>query len=275
VICLIRRSRSCIATTSGVELRELAVRIFVSATLVCAAALVAPVAAHARDLVLYGEPTLERALRSIGTLWQGRSGTRVNVFVAPTDLSYAQIERGARCDVIFALAGPDTDSAMRNKVIDAGTVRRALHNGLTLIGSAPGSAPKAELTVADLPQSIAGKRLAIANPNRDPAGAHAIDLLRKAGVVVDTTSNKAIAVAESTAGVVNMLATNKAQLGIVYATDATAGFPIARPLDQPPIEYVVAQARDPALDTKPFLAFLKSPPAQATFKAAGLLPIDE
>jgi len=31
------------------------------------------------DLVLYGEPTLERALRSIGTLWQGRRGTRVNV----------------------------------------------------------------------------------------------------------------------------------------------------------------------------------------------------
>ena len=251
-------------------------RIFVSATLVCAAALVAPLAAHARDLVLYGEPTLEPALRSIGTLWQARSGKRVNVFVAPSDLSYAQIERGARCDVIFALAGAETDTAARNKVIDAGTARRVLRNGLTLIGSAPGSAPKAELTVADLPQLIAGKRLAIANPNRDPAGAHAIDLLRRAGVVVDA-SNKALAVAESTAGVVNMLATDKAQLGIVYASDATIGFPLARPLsaDQPPIEYVVAQARDPALDAKPFLAFLKSPEARATFKAAGLLPIDE
>jgi molybdenum ABC transporter molybdate-binding protein len=252
------------------------VRIFVSATLVCAAALVAPVAADARDLVLYGEPTLEHALRSIGTLWQGRSGTRVNVFVAPTDLSYAQIERGARCDVIVALAGADTDSAARNKVIDAGTVRRALRNGLTLVGSVPDSAPQAELTLADLPQLIAGKRLAIANPNRDPAGAHAIDLLRKTGVVVDD-SNEAIVVAESTAGVMSMLATGKTQLGIVYASDATAGFPLARPLlsDQPPIEYVVAQARDPALDTKPFLAFLKSPQAQAAFKAAGLLPIDE
>ena len=251
-------------------------RILVSATLVCTAALVAPVVAQARDLVLYGEPTLERALRSIGTLWQDRSGTRVNVFVAPSDLSYAQIERGARCDVIFAHAGPDTDSAMRNKIIDAGTVHRALRNGLTLIGSAPGSAPKAELTLADLPQLIAGKRLAIANPNRDPAGARAVDLMRKAGIAVGD-GNKMIAVAESTAGVMNMLATDKAQMGIVYASDAAAGFPLARPLpaDQPPIEYVVAQARDPALDTKAFLAFLKSPPAQATFKAAGLLPIDE
>jgi molybdate transport system substrate-binding protein len=252
------------------------VRIFVSATLVCAAALVAPVAAHARDLVLYGEPTLERALRSIGTLWQSRSGTRVNVFVTPSDLSYAQIERGARCDVIFALAGADTDTAARNKLIDAGTVRRTLRNGLALIGTAPATAPKAELAAAEIPALIAGKRLAIANPDRDPAGARAVDLLRKAGIAVDD-SNKTIAVAESSAGVVNMLATGKAQLGIVYASDAAAGFPLTRPLptaDQPPIEYVVAQARDPALDAKPFLEFLKSPEAQATFKSAGLAPVD-
>jgi hypothetical protein len=26
------------------------------------------------------------------TLWQARTGTRVNIFVAPTDLSYAQID---------------------------------------------------------------------------------------------------------------------------------------------------------------------------------------
>src|SRR5215470_12099053 len=115
--------------------RELAVRIFVSATLVCAAALVAPAVAHARDLVLYGEPTLERALRSIGALWQGRSGTRVNVFVAPNDLSYAQIERGARCDVIFALAGPITDDAARHKIIHADTIVPILRNGVALIGT--------------------------------------------------------------------------------------------------------------------------------------------
>jgi ABC-type molybdate transport system substrate-binding protein len=48
--------------------------------------------------------------------------------------------------------------------------------------------------------------------------AHAADILRKLGIVVD--DNKIVAVAESSAGVVNLLATGKAQLGIVYATDA-------------------------------------------------------
>ena len=50
------------------------------ATLLCALAFLAPAAAGARDLVVYGEPTLEKALKSVGSLWQARTGTRVNVF---------------------------------------------------------------------------------------------------------------------------------------------------------------------------------------------------
>jgi molybdenum ABC transporter molybdate-binding protein len=257
--------------------KERSVRLILTTTLLCAAAFFAAPPAQARDLVVYGEPTLEAALKSVGKLWHARSGTRVNVFVAPTDLSYAQIERGARCDVIFALAGAGTDDAARNKIIHAETVRRALRNGLALIGTAAATAPTADATLADLSRLIAGKKLAIANPDRDPAGARAADLLRKLRTVVDD-SNKSITVAESSAGVVSFLATGKAQVGIVYASDATAGFPLAVRLataDQPPIEYVVAKARDPALDTQPFMAFLKSPEAQATFKSAGLAPIDE
>jgi hypothetical protein len=45
--------------------------------------------------------------------------------------------------------------------------------------------------------------------------------------------------------------------------------------DQPPIEYVVALARDPQLDTQPFLAFLRSTAVTAAFKTAGLLPIED
>src|SRR5258706_912169 len=197
----------------------------VVATLLCAIALLGPVDAPARDLVVYGEPTLEKALKSVGALWQARTGTRVNIFVAPTDLSYAQIDRGARCDVIFALAGAATEEAARTKIIDATTISRALRNGLVLIGTEPGSGRIPEASVADVSRLIAGKRLAIANPDRDPAGARPVELLRKIGVAVD--DNKAVAVAESSAGVVSLLATNKAELGIVYSTDATAGFKLA------------------------------------------------
>jgi molybdate transport system substrate-binding protein len=251
--------------------------LVIAAAFLCAAALAAPAIAQARDLVVYGEPTLETALKSVGTLWQARTGTRVNVFVAPTDLSYAQIDRGARCDVIFALAGSATEAAARNKIIHADTIERAFRNGVVLIGNEAGAAPSPNATLADISKLIAGKRLAIANPDRDAAGAYAADLLRRIGIGVDD-ANKSVAVAESSAGVVNLLATNKARLGIVYATDAVAGFKLMAPLpalDRPPIDYVVAQARDPAMDTRPFIAFLRSAETKAAFKSAGLQLIDD
>jgi len=248
----------------------------VAASLLCAVAFLAPTAAGARDLVVYGEPTFGTALKSVGSLWQARTGTRVNVFVAPTDLSYAQIDRGARCDVIFALAGAATEEAARTKIIQGATISRALRNGLVLVGTEPGDGPSPDASLADISRLIAGKRLAIASPDRDSAGARALELLHKIGVAVD--DNQAVAVAESSAGVVSLLATKKARLGIVYSTDATAGFKLVVPLsmlDQPPIEYVVAQARDPQSDTRPFMTFLKSAEAKAAFKSAGLAPIDD
>jgi molybdenum ABC transporter molybdate-binding protein len=239
--------------------------------------LLAPALAQARDLVVYGEPTLEKTLRSIGQLWQARTGTRVNVFVAPSDLSFAQIDRGARCDVIFALAGAGTDEAARRKTIDAGTVRPVVRNGLVLVGNR--DAGPVNATPADLSRFVAGKKIAISNPDRDVAGAYAVDILRKLGIAVDD-DNKSVAVAESSAGVVDLLATGKAQLGIVYATDAAGqpGFNLALPLsgfDHPPIDYIVAVASDPKSDTRPFLAFLQSPEAKATFRSSGLQAIDE
>jgi len=246
------------------------------ATLLCAIALLGPVNASARDLVVYGEPTLEKALKSVGALWQARTGTRVNIFVATTDLSYAQIDRGARCDLIFALASAATEEAARAKIIQGATITRALRNGLVLVGTESAAGPIGGANLTDISRLIAGKRLAIANPERDLAGARALELLRKIGVAAD--DNRAVAVAESSAGVVNLLATDKARLGIVYSTDATAGFKLVVPLpllDQPPIEYVVAQARDPQSDTQPFMAFVKSAAALAAFKSAGLAPIDD
>src|SRR6516225_2005483 len=247
---------------------------WVGATLLSAIAFLAPAAAAARDLVVYGEPTLEKALKSVGSLWQARTGTRVNLFVAPTNLSYAQIDRGARCDVIFVLAGAATEEAARAKIIQGATITRALRNGLVLVGTKGAAGPIDGANVADISRLIAGERLAIANPERDPTGARALELLRKIGIAAD--DNSALAVAESSAGVVNLLATDKARLGIVYSTDAIAGFKLVVPLlDQPPIEYVVAQARDPQSDTQPFMAFVKSAAAQAAFKSAGLAPIDD
>src|SRR5262249_60841047 len=141
-----------------------------------------------------------KALKSFGSVWQARPGPRVTLFVAPTDLSSPAADRGARCDVIFALAGTATEEAARAKIIQGATITRALRNGLVLAGTKGAAGPIDGANVADISHLIAGERLAIANPERDPSGARALELLRKIGISAD--DNTALPVAESSADVV-------------------------------------------------------------------------
>jgi molybdenum ABC transporter molybdate-binding protein len=228
--------------------------------------------ARARDLVVFGEPTLESALRQVGAAWRERSGVRVNVFVAPSDLSFAQIERGARCDVVFALAGSALAAASEKGIVKS--LRPIFRNSLMLIGRPDGSSPVA--TRNDPIALLAGRKLAIANPDRDPAGTYGVRWLREAGIPDD---DRNIIVAENSAGVLMLLTDKMAQLGIVYATDAATRSELsATPLptqSHPAIDYVVAEAMDAKSETKPFLDFLGSAEAKAVFKAVGLQFVSE
>jgi molybdate transport system substrate-binding protein len=233
-----------------------------------------PAPAAARDLVVYAEPTLKPAMRQIGQLWKARTGVRVNVFVARGELSLAQIERGARCDVIVGIAGDTMEDAKNDKLIKAATSTPVFRNSLVLVGR-DGSAP----TTTDVATALAGKKLAIADPERDLAGSYGLAALDKAGIKIDPESDS-IAVAENSIGVLRMLVDNKAQVGLVYATDAAQrpAFKVVQPLEpasHPGIAYVAAEAVNAQSDTRPFLQFLKSDEARGTLAAAGLLPVDD
>ncbi|HEV2955019.1 MAG TPA: molybdate ABC transporter substrate-binding protein [Xanthobacteraceae bacterium] len=227
--------------------------------------------AQARDLVIYGEPTLKPVLTSLGTLWRAKGNGGVHVFVAPTDLSFEQIARETRCDVIFALAGPVTDAAEERELFDADSKIDAFGNSLVLVArqAAPASA-------TDVRAMVAGKRLAIANPGRDVAGSYGVMALRAAGV---DPAGKGVMVAENAAGVLQMLADGNADVGVVYASDAAAnpGFKVLARFDtasHPPIVYVAAQAAhaDDDSDSEGFIDFLTTPEAKAAIVAAGLFP---
>jgi molybdate transport system substrate-binding protein len=231
--------------------------------------------AQARDLVVYGEPTLKPVLTALGALWRAKGNDGVHVFVAPTDLSFEQIARETRCDVVFALAGPATDAAQARRLFDAESKVAAFSNSLVLVArAAPAGAP-------DLRAIVAGKRLAIANPDRDVAGSYGVQALRAAGVTVDPTG-KGLMVAESAAGVLQVLADGNADIGVVYASDAAAypQFNVLARFDSasyPPIAYVAAQAAhaDDGSDSEGFLDFLTTPEARAAIAAAGLTPAAE
>jgi molybdate transport system substrate-binding protein len=100
-------------------------------------------------------------------------------------------------------------------------------------------------------------------------------------VNVDANSAK-IAVAESSAGVLSMLSNDKAQLGVVYLTDALTRpeFKIVIALAEtsyPAINYVAAETAgaDAKSDTRGFVAFVKSDAATAVIRSAGLQPIHD
>jgi len=233
-------------------------------------------ASQARDLVVFGEPTLINALERVGAAWRERSGVRVNVFVAPSDLSFAQIHRGARCDLVFALVGSATDDAERQGVIRSRPTAPLLRNSLVLVARSGSASTLAPSDRTDLASFLEGKRVAIANPDRDPAGRHGLRWLRELG----SPSEDDLLVAQSAAGVAQILADAVAQAGIVYATDVAARSDLVvvtklRELDDAAIQYVVEEAMDPQLDTKPFFDFLGSPEAHAILRAAGLQAVRE
>src|ERR1700751_4188348 len=92
-----------------------------------------PLPALARDLVVYGEPTLKPVLTALGALWHAKGNSRVHVFVAPTDLAFEQIARETRCDVIFALDGLVTDAAEERELFDSDSKIAAFGNSLVLV----------------------------------------------------------------------------------------------------------------------------------------------
>lgn len=254
---------------TSVSLRRLVRRTALPALVIFATLAALP--AQARDLVVYGEPTLKPVLTALGALWHAKGNSRVHVFTAPTDLSFEQIARETRCDVIFALAGPATDAAEGRELFDADSKLDAFGNALVLVVRAGWAVPPGAIT--------AGKRFAIANPDRDVAGSYGLQALRAAGIAIDA-GGKDVMVAESAAGVLQLVADRQADLGLVYASDAATNpqFNVVARFDiatYPPIVYVAAQAAhaDDNADSEGFIDFLTTPEAKAAIAAAGLMPV--
>jgi molybdate transport system substrate-binding protein len=237
--------------------------------------------AHARDLVIFAEPTLKPALRSVGQLWRAQTGVRVDIFGSRSELALKQAGHNIRCDLVIVLADKALDDAKADEVIKPGTVTPVFRNSLVLVSRDATAGSAAGTKGGDLANLFAGKKLAIADPERDPAGSNGIKALAAAGANVNASSVK-IAMAESSAGVLSMLSNDKAQLGVVYLTDALTWpeFRIVTTFAEtsyPAINYVAAEtaSADAKSNTQGFVVFMKSEAATAVIRSAGLQPIHD
>jgi molybdate transport system substrate-binding protein len=231
----------------------------------------------APDVVVFCEPTLQRAVSDVGALWRQQTGVPVRIFTSSTPAMLEQIAHHARDDVIIGEGDGESRAATERHLIKPETLQKLGRNRLVVAARTDGliAAAQTSPTAAERLAAVAGKAtFAIVDPWVAVAGADGKAALQSLGLW-QAVESKSVGVT-GTADAVFLLAQRKARLAIVYATDV-AGNPdltIAATLPEsgyPPITYWGAL---PAYSLSPnaakFLAILHEPQAQRRLRAAGL-----
>lgn len=231
-------------------------------------------AAHAQTppVRIYAAMTFRAGLDAVLRAYRDAGGVAV-VSYAPTSVLIKQLEGGAAADILIT-ADPDwMDDAAKRGLLRAGSRSNLLANDLVLAGP-PGSAGAGEIgSDFALSSLLAGGRLAMCDPERDPAGRYARASLQSLGLW--TIAEPHLAIAESSLAAVVLLDRGEVRAAICFATDLRGddhAAVIGRFPDRShaPIVYPVALTRDAEVPrASEALAFLRSPQALRIFAGYG------
>lgn len=229
-----------------------------------------------RDLLVAAAASLSGIAPQLTQAFHDATGIDVRFNFAGSNTLARQIVEGARVDLFIS-----ADEAQMNVVEQAGRIipstrANVIGNELVLIVNT-GPSRAVGLRPDDL-SSASVRRVAMGDPGAVPAGVYGRQWLETIRLW-NAVQPKVIPLPSSPA-VVAAVAEGRADVGIVYASDAAArrNITIAHrvPLDDAPrIVYpaaVVTGGRIPL--AQQFIDFLRSRPAQEIFAAAGFRPID-
>ncbi|HUC10125.1 MAG TPA: molybdate ABC transporter substrate-binding protein [Stellaceae bacterium] len=268
-----RAGKSAVRSSRGASLGQLALLLILgTASAAHAAYPVAP------DVVVFCEPTLQRAISDVGALFHTQTGIHVRVFVSPIRLLLEQVAHRARDDVLIGEGNVAAAAATEQRLIKQASLQQigwhnqlvvAASNGETDAAGAGSTSGAAELA------SVAGKQtIAIVDPWAATAGADSKKAMQSLGLW-QAVSSKSVGVV-GTDDALFLLLHGKVPLAVVYATDVAAnpGLTVAErlpPASYPPIEYWVAEtARALSPNAGKFLDFLHTANAQKQLRADGL-----
>jgi molybdate transport system substrate-binding protein len=227
----------------------------------------------APDVVVFCEPTLQRAMTGIAALWRSESGVKARIFTAPTTaLLLAEIAHHARDDVVIGEGDANAAAAENQQLIKPDSLHPLGRNHL-VIAALSGSAAAAD--GGDSLAAIAGKDpVAIVDPWAAVAGADSKRALQSLGLW-EKVSDKSIGVV-GTADAAFLLSQGKARLAIIYAIDVAANpaLTIVERLpasSYPPVVYWVAEATHAlSPNAAKFIAFLTSATVQDRLRGDGI-----
>jgi molybdate transport system substrate-binding protein len=235
--------------------------------------LLAPAArAESGPVQIYAAMIFRPALDQVLAGYRDAGGAATAVY-GPTPLLVRQLEAGAPADILFT-ADPDwMDVADHKSLIQAATRSNVLSNTLVLAGASD-MAPIGEITKEfALETVLRGGRLAMCDPQNDPAGRYAKQSFQALGFWEMVAPR--IAIAESAPGAVVMVERGEVGAAVCFATDLHGAahatligvFPAA---SHAPIVYPIAlAAHAPSPHAAEALAFLRAPAALRIFAGFG------
>lgn len=223
------------------------------------------------ELIVSAAISLKESLEAIQPLYlQAHPQVEIAYNFAGSGTLRHQIEQGAPVDVFISAATNHMDILQENQQLIEATRQDLLLNQMVLIQPRN----RAKLSgFQDLTQDAIAK-IALAKPDSVPAGQYAKEILTNLRLFA-TLKTKLI-YGKNVRQVLNYVATENVDAGIVYRTDARISdrvkvAAIASPTLHSLILYPIAVVRDSLNPTvaEEFIRFLSTSPAQAIFEANG------
>ena len=226
---------------------------------------------QAAELTVAAASSLTTAFKEIGPLFEAADpGTTVRFTFAASGALLQQVSKGAPVDVFASADQASMDEAAKRGLLSPGDRHDIGANRLVVV--VPGAARHVPATLADLAQP-AYARIAIGVPASVPVGRYTQRTLEQAGLWT-AIAPKMIG-AQNVRQALDYVARGEVDAGFVYATDA-AILPtrVTVALDVPttePVRYpaAVVAATPHLAAARRFLAFVRSPAAQAVFARHG------
>ena len=227
-------------------------------------------------ITVFAAASLTNALQELGDGFTKETSIPVRFSFAASSALARQIENGAPADVFFSADVEWMDYLQARNLIQRDTRHDVLGNRLVLVAPADG---KIDLKIAPrfpLAKALGTGRLATGDPDSVPVGRYAREALTTLGVWNEVSDR--MVRADSVRSALAFVDRGEALLGIVYETDALIDkrvrvvdvFPENSHL---PIIYPIALTRAAKPNTARFVAYIRGPAGDASFKAYGFTPL--
>jgi molybdate transport system substrate-binding protein len=222
--------------------------------------------------------SLKEAFNEIGAAYQRQTGTEITFSFGASGELEKQIEAGAPIDVFASAAEKEMNELQSQNLIVGSTRTDFVRNSLVLVVP-----PDSKLQIhsfSDLQKSVVTK-IAIGDPKTVPAGQYAQELLRHTNLWPRLESR--LILAENVRQVLDYVAREEVDAGVVYATDVQTAHGratiAARALDNNygPILYPLAVIKNSPNENaaKRFVDLVLSPEGIQILKKHGFEPANK